>query len=141
MGKIIAFEPLPRQSEALRKRFAGRPNVTVHGCGLSNEDGRLTIYTPIYRGFVFDALSALRREDAPGFFDDGRFYFFDESNSTSRQPTSKFSVSIIRNWAGHPQAIYSRARARDRSRRKKQTASAKPGAVHSAFLRLSTPNV
>lgn len=77
-AKVIAFEPLPRQSEAVRKRFASR-NVTVHSCGLSSEDGKLTIFTPIYRGFVFDALSALRYEDAANWVNDSRFYFFDKS--------------------------------------------------------------
>ncbi len=100
---VIAFEPLPRQSEGLRKRFAGRKNVIVHGCGLSSEEGRLTIFTPIYRGFVFDALSSLRYEDAANWVNEERFYFFDKSKL--RVEEVNVEVSILDKFETVPDII------------------------------------
>lgn len=102
-ANVIAFEPMPRQSESLRKRFATHKNVTIHSSGLSSEEGRLKIYTPIYRGFVFDALSALRYEDAANWINEERFYFFNKSKL--RVEEADVDVSYLDKFATAPDII------------------------------------
>lgn len=55
-GTHHAFEPIPGKFAALDKKFNAIPNVTVHHCALSNEDGSAVfnhvISNPAYSGLV-----------------------------------------------------------------------------------------
>jgi FkbM family methyltransferase len=45
-GRVYAFEPVPASAGALRAHCAGRGNVEVIQCALSDESGRTCIYVP-----------------------------------------------------------------------------------------------
>jgi len=42
--RVVCFEPDPRLAEHLRRRFKGRPNVTVEQCGISNREGKAELH-------------------------------------------------------------------------------------------------
>jgi FkbM family methyltransferase len=43
-SRVVAFEPMRREFEAYRQRFAGRENVTVHNVGLSDDAGKAQLH-------------------------------------------------------------------------------------------------
>lgn len=76
-ARIVAFEPLAHLAEILRVRYKAIANVTIHSCALGSSDAQMTIYIPIYRGFVFDPLASLHYDEAANWVNGDRFYFFD----------------------------------------------------------------
>jgi len=61
-GSHLAFEPLPDLAAELRRKYAGRPNVTVHELALSNTAGTATFHANRSR----PAMSGLQRRDDTG---------------------------------------------------------------------------
>ena len=76
-ARIISFEPNPLLAERLRRRFANMPNVEVHASGLGDRQGSSTLYVPVYRGYVYDGLASLDREQAREWLSRDTVYFFD----------------------------------------------------------------
>jgi len=75
-ARIVAFEPLPELAAILRVRYEKSPNVIIHSCALGSADGQMTIYIPIYRGYMFDALASLDYDEAANWVNPDRLYFF-----------------------------------------------------------------
>src|SRR5688572_30010414 len=61
-GSHMAFEPLPDLAAELRRKYAGRPNVTVHELALSNTAGAATFHA----NRSHPAMSGLERRDDIG---------------------------------------------------------------------------
>jgi FkbM family methyltransferase len=75
---ITAFEPNLRLADRLVRQYGQDPRVAVHPVALGDEAGELTLYIPSYRGFVFDGLASLVRENASSWLE-GRVFRFDSS--------------------------------------------------------------
>ena len=75
-SRIIAFEPLSGLADILRVRYEKHPSVTIYACALGSADAQMTIYIPIYRGFMFDPLASLDYNEAANWINSDRFYFF-----------------------------------------------------------------
>lgn len=78
-ARIVAFEPLPHLACKLRRRFADNAEIEIIDCALGRADDRLAMHVPIYRGFIFDGLASLDRDQAEGWFTEDRFYWLDRS--------------------------------------------------------------
>src|SRR3954470_23168170 len=61
-GSHLAFEPLPHLAAALRRKYAGRANVTVHELALSNAAGEVTFHA----NRTHPAMSGLERRGDTG---------------------------------------------------------------------------
>lgn len=74
---IVAFEPRVATFGLLERYTAGDRALTlVHG-GLSDKPGRFALYTPVYRGYVFDGFASTIRAEAETWLGPRRLYFFD----------------------------------------------------------------
>jgi FkbM family methyltransferase len=119
-ARIIAFEPLSSLADVLRSRYENRADVTIHCCALGSDDAEMTIYIPVYRGFVFDPLASLDYDQAANWINSSRFYFFDANKLKIREEHVKvrrlddFAIEpdVIKIYAqGHEPSIVQGARA------------------------------
>ncbi|MBG6212006.1 FkbM family methyltransferase [Labrenzia sp. EL_126] len=91
--EIVAFEPR-RSTYSLLQAFAKDfDNVKILNEGLGTEKGSCTLYTPSYRGYVFDGLSSTVFEEAEGWLNPQRIYFFDPSKLTVQ--TEEIFISTL----------------------------------------------
>lgn len=60
-ARIDAIEANPGLADDLVRRYG---DVTVHQVAVGDEAGELELHVPVYRGFVFDGLASLDREEA-----------------------------------------------------------------------------
>lgn len=74
---IVAFEPARATFMRLMRYTAGVRNLTCTQAGLGDAPGRLTLYTPVYRGYVFDGLASTIRAEAEEWLNPDRIYMFD----------------------------------------------------------------
>jgi FkbM family methyltransferase len=88
---IIAFEPNVRLADRLTQHYRADPLVTIHAVGLGDEAGALTLYIPAYRGFMFDGLASLIREEASTWLED-RVFRYDPSLLT----VDEIQVEVVR---------------------------------------------
>jgi FkbM family methyltransferase len=88
---IIAFEPNVRLANGLTQQYRGDPLVTIHAVALGDEAGGLTLYIPAYRGFMFDGLASLIREEASTWLED-RVFRYDPSLLT----VDEMKVEVVR---------------------------------------------
>jgi FkbM family methyltransferase len=84
---IIAFEPRTETYRRLERYAAHMANLSLVQGGLSDGPGRFTLYTPVYRGYVFDGLASTLREEAEGWLSAERLYYFDRSKLEIREET------------------------------------------------------
>lgn len=54
---IHAFEPNGKLASVLDQRYKEKSNVNVHRLALGTENGRFSLFTPIYQGYAFDGLA------------------------------------------------------------------------------------
>mgnify|MGYP001794815692 CR=1 FL=1 len=92
-AEIVAFEP--RQSTfALLQAFAkDLDKVKLLNEGLGTEKGACALYTPSYRGYVFDGLSSTVLEEAQGWLNPHRIYFFNPSKLSIQ--TEEISITTL----------------------------------------------
>jgi FkbM family methyltransferase len=102
-ARIIAFEPLTRFAESLRARYESNHNVTVRACALGAVNAKMTIYIPVYRGYVFDPLASLDYDEAANWVNSDRFYFFD--NTRLQVQTDEVNVHRLDDFATEPDVI------------------------------------
>ena len=57
-------------------------NLTCIQAGLGDAPGHLTLYTPVYRGYVFDGLASTIRAEAEEWLNPERIYMFDPRKLT-----------------------------------------------------------
>ena len=72
-AKIVAKPVCAR----LQRVFANDRRVEIRALGLSDRAGAATLYTPVYRRWVFDGLASLSREAARDWLDPSRLFWFD----------------------------------------------------------------
>jgi FkbM family methyltransferase len=68
-ARILAFEPNPDLAERLRRRYRGRPDVTIEDVGLGDREDRFTLHVPSYNGYTFDGLASFDEADAKGWLE------------------------------------------------------------------------
>lgn len=90
-NRIHCFEPGSKTFGILKKYSRGLPNVVLHRTALSNRVSELTLFTPVYRGYVFDGLASTVREEAEEWINSERVYFFDPA----RLKISSESVPVM----------------------------------------------
>jgi FkbM family methyltransferase len=88
---ITAFEPNTRLAHRLVRQYDKDPQVTIHPVALGDEAGDLTLFIPSYRGFVFDGLASLVRENASSWLE-GRVFRFDSSLLT----VDEMKIEVVR---------------------------------------------
>lgn len=81
-ARIISFEPNPALADRLSEKFAGDATVTVERYALADKAGQFTLHIPTYRGYIYDGLASLSREEAENWFNTERFAGFDRSKLT-----------------------------------------------------------
>lgn len=90
--KIISFEANPKLAKKLQLRYAGDPKVVVHDVGISDRPGDFRLYTPSYRGFVYDGLASLDQAEAVGWLSDATIYGFDARHQTVEETDCRVSM-------------------------------------------------
>lgn len=75
--KIISFEPNPYLYDEIVRRFGADPLLDVRNYGLARQGATLPLFTPSYRGFVYDGISTFSRENAESYLSEKTLYFFD----------------------------------------------------------------
>jgi len=80
-GRIEAFEPIPAQVDALKRKFANDPQFRVHACALGEADGEMSLN--VFEGDDFSSFLSLRQE--------GRKYFPERT-----QPKTTIRVPVRR---------------------------------------------
>ena len=78
-AQIIAFEPLADLADRLEARYRDRSNVSVFARALSRDSGNMEIFIPIYRGCIMDTLAALNHDDAEGWINSDRVFWFNKN--------------------------------------------------------------
>lgn len=76
-SRIISFEPNPGLARQLSHRYRNDPLIIIKDVGLADTQGRMGLYVPSYRGFVYDGLGSLSLEEASGWLGPDTLYFFD----------------------------------------------------------------
>jgi FkbM family methyltransferase len=61
---IHAFEPASLLADKLDSMFDHDKNLVLHRVGLGEKPSTQILYTPVYRGFVYDGLASFKREEA-----------------------------------------------------------------------------
>ncbi len=74
---VWSFEPSAHSYERLCRYTSKVNGINVVHAGLGKSRAQLTLFTPIYRGFVFDGLASTMRDAAADWLVD-RIYNFDE---------------------------------------------------------------
>ena len=75
---IVAFEP----NQILAKKLSDKyHDVMVNSVALSDHEGSFKLNIPYYKNYRFDGLATTEsEEEAKGWFNEDRFYWFDEKN-------------------------------------------------------------
>lgn len=63
-ARIHSYEPNQRLATALQKRYRGRDAVSIHAYGLAEAATNAVLFTPVYKGCVYDGLASLDRQSA-----------------------------------------------------------------------------
>lgn len=75
-ARIHAFEANPRLAARLQQRHRDSESVTVHPYGLAGTASNETLFTPVYKGFVYDGLASLDRNNAASWLGPETLYRF-----------------------------------------------------------------
>jgi FkbM family methyltransferase len=75
-ANILSFEPNPSLAAKLISRYRNDPRIEIRAIGLSDKAGRMTLYVPSYRGFVYDGLGSLDFDTAKSWISNETVYFF-----------------------------------------------------------------
>ncbi len=75
-ARIHAFEADPHLAARLQQRHRGSETVTVHPYGLGATPTDATLFTPVYKGFAYDGLASLDRNNAASWLGPETLYRF-----------------------------------------------------------------
>lgn len=75
-ARVHSFEPNPSLAAMLKKRYQGHPRIFIHGYGLADAARSAPLYTPVYKGYVYDGLASLDRQSAAGWLSSNTLYRF-----------------------------------------------------------------
>lgn len=75
--QVISFEPIRELSLHLNKQYARDRGIAIRRCALSDAPGRMKLYVPRYRDFVFDGLASIIEREARGGLNPRQMLFYD----------------------------------------------------------------
>lgn len=75
--QIVSFEPSPYLARKLRDAFAGDGSVRIEQFALGASEGQFTLYTPVYRDYVWDGLASTIESEARSWLNAERLSGFD----------------------------------------------------------------
>jgi FkbM family methyltransferase len=78
-ARIVGFEPNYHLVEKMRRLFAGDADIRIEPFGLGDKQDQLTLYVPVYRGYRFDGLASIYKQNAEGWLNPDRILGFDPS--------------------------------------------------------------
>jgi FkbM family methyltransferase len=78
-ARIIGFEPNYHLVEKMRRLFAGDADIRIEPFGLGDKEDELTLYVPVYRGYCFDGLASIYKQNAERWLNPDRLFGFDPS--------------------------------------------------------------
>ena len=84
-SEIVAFEPNTYLADKLKRKYTNDRNVEVRSVGLGDAAGEFTLHVPSYRGFIYDGLASLDREEAMNWINPDTVYFYDPTKVHSNQ--------------------------------------------------------
>jgi FkbM family methyltransferase len=84
-ASVVSFEANPGLAAKLARRYAGWSDIDVRPFGLGNENADAILYTPVYNGFVYDALGSFNREYATDWISPSAVYGFDPKKLEIRE--------------------------------------------------------
>jgi FkbM family methyltransferase len=76
-AKIVAFEANPYLAERLKADFAADSDITIHSFALAADSTEINIFEPYYGAYRFDGLASVHVQEAAGWLNADRIYFFD----------------------------------------------------------------
>ncbi len=76
-NRIVSFEPSPYLAQKLRDAFAGDGSVRIEQVALGASEGEFTLYTPVYRSYVWDGLASTMENEARSWLNADRLSGFD----------------------------------------------------------------
>ncbi|MEJ2862409.1 FkbM family methyltransferase [Actinomycetospora flava] len=62
--RVVSFEPNPLLAARLRGRYGKHAHWTLVEAAVGRQEGTFTLFIPAYRGYVFDGLASLNRDEA-----------------------------------------------------------------------------
>ena len=74
---IVSFEPHPVLAAEIRRLYGTDRALDLRETGLGSEAGTLELFTPAYRGFVYDGLASFDRANAERWLSAETVYGFD----------------------------------------------------------------
>jgi FkbM family methyltransferase len=77
---ITCFEPSKYAFKRLERYTEGVERITLRNIGLGAAPSKVRLYTPIYRGYVFDGLASTVEAEARGWLSERTLMFFDEKD-------------------------------------------------------------
>ncbi|SHJ85118.1 methyltransferase, FkbM family [Bradyrhizobium lablabi] len=87
--RIVSFEPQPSLVRRLKRIYGDDQLVEIRDVGLSDTAGSFTIYTPIYRGYVYHGLSSLDRASASKWLSTQAVFGFDPEQLTINEESCR----------------------------------------------------
>lgn len=88
-ARVEMFEPNPLLCKKIRARFANDRRLVIHECGLGHATGDFPLYVPFYKHWMFDGLASFNPEDARGWLNEDRVYFYQPEQITVQEVTCK----------------------------------------------------
>lgn len=86
-ARVQMFEPNPLLCKKIRAQFGGDRRLTINECGLGNAVGELPLHVPFYKNWMFDGLASFNPEDACGWLNEDRVYFYKPERITVQEVT------------------------------------------------------
>jgi FkbM family methyltransferase len=77
--RIISFEANPALVARLAARFGDLPGVRIEPVGLGDRGGEFDLHIPVYRGYAFDGLASVDRDEAVSWLNHKTILGFDPS--------------------------------------------------------------
>lgn len=75
-ARVHAYEPNRRLAAMLERRHGRSPGIVIHACGLADTAQAASLFTPVYKGFVYDGLTSLDRASAAMWLSPETLYRF-----------------------------------------------------------------
>lgn len=87
--RIQLFEPNPLLSEKLERQFRGRKELVIHKFGLGDKIIEQSLYVPFYKRWMFDGLASFDADNAKGWLQHDRLFFFKDSHVSLHETKCK----------------------------------------------------
>lgn len=101
--RIVSFEPNPELNKRLETRFSEDGDVAIEGVALSDAAGEMTLFVPVYNGFVFDGLASLDRSEAENWLSADRMVGFERARLQVRE--YRVQIRTLDSYGYRPQVV------------------------------------